>query len=204
MSSGDTTADVRDMIERLRRGDDSARRELLERVSHRLHRIAASTLRKDFPDLRAHHEINSVVGEAWVQLLKALETTHPATAEDFYRLVFRKVRHVLLDMARRQRREEARMEDRPNSSASDYNAAYEVGDTTYEPSRLAFWTEIHREVARLPEDQRSVFRFHYFAELPQSEIARLLDLPPKKVSRLWLAATMRLAQRLGGIEELIS
>ena len=180
MSSGDTTADVRDMIERLRRGDDSARRELLERVSHRLHRIAVSKLRKDFPDLRPHHETNSDVGEVWVQLLKALETTHPATAEDFYRLVFRKVRHVLLDMARRQRREEARMQAHPNPSASDSNAPFEIGDTTHEPSRLAFWTEIHREVARLPEDQRSVFRFHYFARLPQSEIARSSIFPPRR------------------------
>ena len=41
MTSGDTTADVGDLIERLRNGDDSARRALLERVYHRLRRIAA-------------------------------------------------------------------------------------------------------------------------------------------------------------------
>ena len=71
-----------------------------------------------------------------------------------------------------------------------------------EPSRLAFWTEIHREVGRLPQDQRAVFRFHYFAEIPQAEIARLLDLHPREVSRLWVKATMRLARRLSGLEEL--
>ena len=99
--SGDTTADVGDLIERLRRGDDSARGTLLERVYHRLRRIAAATMQKKFPRLRARHEVDSVVDEAWVQLMKALETTRPVNAQDFYRLVFRKVRHVLLDMARR-------------------------------------------------------------------------------------------------------
>jgi hypothetical protein len=43
--SGDTTADVDRLIERLRTGDDSARRALLDRVVHRLHRIARSTFR---------------------------------------------------------------------------------------------------------------------------------------------------------------
>ena len=57
--------------------------------------------------------------------------------------------------------------------------------------------------ARLPKDQRVVFRFHYFADLSQSEIARLLDLHPKQVSRLWLAATVRLAHRLDGLEEFV-
>jgi RNA polymerase sigma factor (sigma-70 family) len=202
--NGDTTADLQDLIDRLRLGDDSARRALLERVYHRLRRIAAATLQRQFPRLRTSHEVDSVVDEAWAQLMKALETSRPPTAEAFYRLVFRKVRHVLLDMARRQGRLDARREaEPPGPDGSDSRAPLEIGDTTHEPSRLAFWTEIHREVARLPQDQRTVFCFHYFAELPQSEIARLLGLPPKQVSRLWLAATVRLAQRLDGIEELI-
>jgi hypothetical protein len=37
--SGDTTADLEDLIERLRRGEATARGALLERVYHRLRRI---------------------------------------------------------------------------------------------------------------------------------------------------------------------
>ena len=203
--NGDTTADVRDLIERLRAGDETAQRALLDRVAHRLQRIAAAELGKRFPRLLAQHDPGSVASLAYVQLKKALKTTRPATAEEFYRLMFRKVRHVLVDMARRQGREEVRKRDAPlTPDASGSEGPFEISDTTYEPSRLAFWTEFHREVESLPDNQRVVFDFHYFAELPQSEIARLLDLPPKQVSRLWLAATMRLAQRLDGLEELIS
>jgi RNA polymerase sigma factor (sigma-70 family) len=202
--SGDTTADLQDLIDRLRNGDDSARRSLLERVYHRLRRIAAAMLQRDFPRLRGRHELDSVVDESWAQLLKALEGTQPPTVEDFYRLVFHKVRHVLLDMARRQARDDVgRPQGFPQEAGSDAPAPFDVGTSTHDPARLAFWTEFHREVECLPDDQRSVFDFHYFAEFPQAEIARLLDLHPKQVSRLWLAATIRLAQRLEGIDKLI-
>ncbi len=202
--NGDTTADLQNLVERLRDGDSSARRALVDRVYHRLRQIAAGMFRKDFGRLRGRHDVDSVAHESWVQLMKALETTQPATVEAFYKLVFRKVRHVLLDMARRDGRHDARRQDQPSDPAgSDSAVASDLGDTTYEPSRLAFWTEIHREIGRLPADQRVVFRFHYFADLPQSEVARLLDLQPKKVSRLWIAATARLAERLDGLEELI-
>jgi RNA polymerase sigma factor (sigma-70 family) len=204
MISGQTTADVRDLIDRLREGDDSARRALLERVYHRLRRIATSMLGR-FPRLRDRHDVDVVIGDAWLQLMKALETTRPESPELFYRLVFRKVRHVLLDMTRRQAREDnLKQEMPPSPGSSDSRLPFEVEDQTWEPSRLAFWTEIHREVARLPGQQRAVFRFHYFADMPQSEIARLMDLHPRQVSRLWLAATMRLAERLSGLEELNS
>jgi RNA polymerase sigma factor (sigma-70 family) len=197
----DTTADVRDLIERLRHGDDSARRALLERVYHRLRRIAAAVFRKDFYRLRDRHDLDSVVDETWARLLKALEQTTPESAAEFYSLMFHKVRQVLLDMARRQTRDDARRQAGllGEQEAGD-DAPFEVSDSTHDPSRLAFWTEFHREVESLPDNQRAVFDFHYFAEFPQAEIARLLDLHPKQVSRLWIAATMRLAQRLEGIE----
>ncbi len=63
--NGETTADVGNLIERLRRGDESARRELLDRVYHRLRRIAAATFRKEFHRLRGRHDVDSVVDEAW-------------------------------------------------------------------------------------------------------------------------------------------
>ena len=202
--NGDTTADLQNLIERLRSGDESARGALLERVHHRLRRIAAATLQKDFRRLSARHDVDSVVDEAWAQLMKALETNRPVTVDEFYRLIFRKVRHVLLDMARRQSRDDARRQDEtPVEERSDSESPFDPGDTTYEPSRLAFWTEFHKEVESLPDEQRVVFDFHYFAEFPQAEIARLLDLHPKQVSRLWIAATVRLAQRLDGLDGLI-
>jgi RNA polymerase sigma factor (sigma-70 family) len=199
--NGDTTADVERLIERLRNGDDSSRRALLERVVHRLHRIAAATLRKEFPRLVSRHELDSVVDEAWMRLMKALETARPESAEEFYSLMFHKVRHVLLDIARRQTRDDARAPQAlPDPETSDDSAGDDAGDTTHDPARLAFWTEFHTQVGELPDDQRLVFEFHFYAGIPQADIARLLDRHPRQVSRLWLAATGRLGHWLRDME----
>ena len=106
--NGDTTADVGDLIKRLQGDDESARRALLERVHQRMKRIAASTLRKQFPRLRDRHDVGSVVDEAWMRLFKALEQCRPASAQEFYGLIFHKVRQVLLDVAARQGRDDDR------------------------------------------------------------------------------------------------
>jgi RNA polymerase sigma factor (sigma-70 family) len=191
--------EIPDLIEQLRLGNDSARWQLLDLVYHRLRRIAAVVFREDFPRLQAVHDLDSVVDEAWVQLLKALETARPASTEDFYRLIFRKVRQVLIDMARRDRRHEVHRHKGPiDLEGSDAKIASALGDTTHEPSRLAVWTEFHSIVEGFPESQRMVFDFYYLTKMSQADIARLLDLSPKQVSRLWQAAVSDLAEWLGG------
>jgi RNA polymerase sigma factor (sigma-70 family) len=68
---------------------------------------------------------------------------------------------------------------------------------------LAVWTEFHQEVEKPPEQERLVFQLHYMAEFSQARVAQLLDLHPKRVSRLWLTATGRLAQWLEGFQDVI-
>src|SRR5262245_36502374 len=103
----DTTTDLQLLIDRLRRGDDAARRALLQRAHDRLLRIAATVFRQDVPALQGRHDLESVVSEVWMRLSGTLEKTQPETAEGFFGLVFLKVRQVLLDMAQRQRRADA-------------------------------------------------------------------------------------------------
>jgi len=42
---------------------------------------------------------------------------------------------------------------------------------------------------------------HYYLELPQAQVAELLEMHPRKVSRLWIAATERLAEGLTAGDE---
>jgi hypothetical protein len=53
-----------------------------------------------------------------------------------------------------------------------------VAGTTYDPARLALWTELHEKVATLNDQERTVFEMHFYLELPQAEIARVLELHP--------------------------
>jgi RNA polymerase sigma factor (sigma-70 family) len=194
-----TSTDLQDLIDRLRRGEESARRELLQRAHDRLLRIAARIFQDDFPALQGRHDLESVVSEVWMRLVSALETTQPETVEGFFGLVFLKVRPVLLDMANRQRRIDTRRPDRSLDTVEPGAlAALEPADTTYDPVRLALLTEFHDQIEKLPRDQRAVFELHYCGGFTQAEIVPMLGLHKKQVSRLWLAATGRLARWLEG------
>ncbi len=196
-----TSTNLQDLIDRLRRGDALARRELLQRAHDRLVRIAATIFQEDFPALRCRHELESVISEVWMRLVVALETTQPETVEGFFGLVFLKVRQVLLDMIDRQRRLDARRQDGPlDADEPEALAAFDQADTTYDPGRLALLTEFHEQIGNLPDPQRTVFELHYYGGFSQAEIAQMLELHRKQVSRLWLAATGRLAHWLEGLE----
>jgi RNA polymerase sigma-70 factor (ECF subfamily) len=196
----DTTADLQLLIDRLRQGDDAARRLLLQRAHDRLLKIAATVFRQDFPALQGRHDLESVVSEVWMRLVGALETTRPETVEGFFGLVFVKVRQVLLDMAQRQRRLDARRAERPKEAGnSDAPAEFDCPDTTHDPGRLAVLTEFHEQIEKLPEDQRRIFELHYYGGFSQAEIAQMLGLHRKQVSRLWLTSTGRLARWLDGL-----
>jgi RNA polymerase sigma factor (sigma-70 family) len=193
----DASVELQLLIDRMRRHDPTARRELLTRACDRLRRLAARIFSESFPVLRSHHELDSVVHETWLRLAQALDKCEPPTVADFFRLAAHKVRQVLLDMVARQRQLASR-EALGFSEAT--HAAGGSAQQTYDPARLAQWTEFHEEVENLAEDERAVFEMHYYLDLPQAQIAELLELHPRKVSRLWIAATEHLAETLAGHE----
>jgi RNA polymerase sigma factor (sigma-70 family) len=193
--SDDSSVQLQDILDRLRQGDRQARRQLLERACERLRRLAGRMLHGSFPQLARHHEVDSVVHETWVRLLQALEQTDPPTVADFFRLAAHKIRQVLLDMAQRERRRCQREVIGLGDGAGPGESTAEA-NRTYDPARLAFWTEFHEKVAALEEAERTVFEMHYYLDLPQAEIARVLELHPRKVSYLWIAATERLGEGL--------
>jgi RNA polymerase sigma factor (sigma-70 family) len=190
MNAGDSAL-LQGMLDRLRQGDRDARRQLLERACERLRRLAGRMLYGSFPELARRHELDSVVHETWMRLLQALETAEPATVADFFRLAAHKFRQVLLDMAQGERRRAQR--EVLGLSEGPFPAA---ASTTHDPARLALWTEFHDKVATLSEQERSVFEMHYYLELPQAAIAKVLELHPRKVSYLWIAATEKLGDEL--------
>jgi RNA polymerase sigma factor (sigma-70 family) len=190
-----SSVELQGLLDRLRQGDREARRLLLERACERLRRLAGRMLHGSFPELARRHEVDSVVHETWVRLLQALEKTEPPTVVDFFRLAAHKFRQVLLDMAQSERRRGQR-EVLGLSGVDSAGPAPSAAGTTYDPARLALWTEFHEKVATLSEPERAVFEMHYYLDLPQAEIARVLELHPRKVSYLWIAATEKLGEEL--------
>ena len=191
----DAGVELQSLLDRLREGDREARRLLLERACERLRRLAGRMLHGSFPELARRHELDSVVHETWVRLLQALDKTEPPTVADFFRLAAHKFRQVLLDMAQGERRR-AQREVLGLSGVDGEGPAPSGASTTHDPARLALWTEFHEKVATLGEQERAVFEMHYYLDLPQADIARVLGLHPRKVSYLWVAATEKLGEGL--------
>jgi RNA polymerase sigma factor (sigma-70 family) len=190
------SGELQALLDRMRQGDPEARRKMLERSCERLRRLAGRMLHGSFPELARRHELDSVVHETWMRLLPALDKIEPPTVADFFRLAAHKFRQVLLDMARNERRR-AQREVIGLSGVGGEGATLSIGNSTYDPARLALWTEFHENVGTLNDQERVVFEMHYYLDLPQAEIARVLDLNPRKVSYLWVAATEKLGDDLG-------
>jgi RNA polymerase sigma factor (sigma-70 family) len=189
-----TSAELQDMIDRLRRGDDAARRALLQRARDRLLRIAAALFEEDFPGPSGRHDLESVVREVWTRRADDLETNQPQAVDGFLGCVFGKVRQVLLDMAKHQPHHDADLHDRRGDSDPTQTWAHGGrAAAAIKPRNLAALTVFHQQVENLPDDQRRVFELRYYGGFSQAEIARMLELNPKQVSRRWLAATGRLA-----------
>jgi RNA polymerase sigma factor (sigma-70 family) len=194
----DGSIELQNLLDRLRQGNREARRLLLERACERLRRLAERMLYGSFPELARRHELDSVVHETWLRLLQALDTTEPPTVADFFRLAAHKFRQVLLDMAQGERRR-AQREVLGLSATDRQGPVPPAASTTCDPARLALWTEFHEKVATLSEQERTIFNMHYYLDLPQAEIARVLELHPRKVSYLWIAATEKLGEWLDAV-----
>lgn len=183
------------LLVRLKAKDPAAVNELVTRAYDRLDKLVKKIKNESFGAVP--HASDSVLNEAYLRLAKALETVAPPTPADFFRFAAYKVRQTLLDIVEADRREAARLAVPPAPEPGESDAPpYEPGTSTLGPERLAMWSELHRRVEELPEEVREVFVQHYYLGLSQAEISEGLGLHPKRVSRLWLDATGRLAPYL--------
>jgi RNA polymerase sigma factor (sigma-70 family) len=83
-----------------------------------------------------------------------------------------------------------------NASDVTVDAMEEPFDSTYEPRRLADWTEFHGKVEQLPEQERQVFDLLWYQGLSQSEAAAVLRVSVPTIKRRWLSARLRLKSAL--------
>jgi RNA polymerase sigma factor (sigma-70 family) len=198
---GEPTDAPDDLTDRLARGDVEAAKQLTGRFYSRLTRIAGAIYHRSFPSLEGRHDLDSILNQAWIRMAKALEKRCPRTAEDVFNLAVRKIRHVMLDEIRKQRRDDARRLRAIESAGHSDSPPRELADSSLDPARLALWTEFQDALAKLPADERNVFLLHGFGECTQAQVAVMMGLPPHKVSRLWLAAAAKLADSVEAIRE---
>lgn len=193
--ANDSSTQLQVWLDRLQAGDAAARAQLINRACERLRRLTLTMLR-DFPRLRAYEEAEDVLQNAVLRLLRALDVVTPATTADFFRLAAQQIRRELLDLTRHYfgpcgqaaHAVPALSHDGPDSTPSGAVPS----DSTFDPGRLARWTEFHRSAEALPEDERAVFDLIWYQGLTQAETAEVLRVSAATVKRRWVAARLHL------------
>ncbi len=186
-------------LDRFRRGDHEAGRELLSHSCERLGQLAHVML-KSYPRLRRWEETGDVLQNALLRLHRALEAVKPASLRDYYRLAALQIRRELLDLVRHHYGplgEGGRHQTGADGTGSA-TPAYERPDPSLDPGRLALWSEFHRQVQALPEEEREVFDLIYYQGMSQVEAAELLGVAARTIKRRWQAASLKLHEALGG------
>jgi RNA polymerase sigma factor (sigma-70 family) len=179
------------VFERIQAGDMAARNELMSTLYDRIIRLTAVLLRT-FPVVQRRREVESVANDLSLKLIGALDAgLKTGSVQDFFRFAGVRLRQLLIDEAEKHRRRHvgAFAGAGTDTAAPDFDP----GTDTLDPEALAVWSEFHEKVNELPEEERMIFEMHFFLQMPQAEIAKVLQWEPKQVSRRWLKACMALA-----------
>jgi RNA polymerase sigma-70 factor (ECF subfamily) len=201
MLPDDRTTVIQGWIDRLLAGDETAREALLECACGRLSRLARRML-KGYPGVARWEQTDDVLQGALLRLDRALSTITPSTARDFFCLAAAQIRRELIDLARRHSGPEgwgAHHASQAGRIESDARAdVLEPSDFTDDPARLMDWTEFHRQVDALEDDEREVFDLLWYHGMTQAQAAKILGVTERTVKRRWLAARLALSDALDG------
>ncbi len=192
-----TTSALQSCLDRLRQGDEAARKELLNVSCERL-RCLAHEMFKDYARLRRWEETADVLQNALLRLYRALQTVTPPTLRDFYRLAALEIRRELLDLARHYfgPQGEGKHHHSQGDSAREGSSCATPADPTLEPADLAHWTEFHQQASALPDEEREVFELIWYQGLAQTEAAELLGVCARTIKSPLAVGLSETARRL--------
>lgn len=198
-----TTVNIQNCLDRLKAGDTKARDEILRTACDRLEALTRRMI-KGYQGVRRWEETGDVAQNAMLRLWRSLEQVTPATALEFFKLAATQIRRELIDQARHHY---GPMGDGanhatnmvPKAGADTMAPAHEQApDLHGEPARLALWTEFHKQVEKLPEEEREVFDLLWYQGMKQEEAAHVLGVTTRTIKNRWRNARIHLHEALGG------
>jgi RNA polymerase sigma-70 factor (ECF subfamily) len=188
-------------IERLKAGDDHARKELLNCACDRLTRLSRKMLR-GFQRVKRWEATDDVVQNSLMRLYRTLADVQPASAVDFYRLAATNIRRELLDLAKHYYGPQglgANYATVEGNADQKPGLAERLGATSGEDDgRLEAWAKFHEQVEQLADADKEVFDLLWYQQLSQGEAAQLLNISERTVKRRWASARLKLHEALGG------
>jgi RNA polymerase sigma-70 factor (ECF subfamily) len=187
-------------LQRLQAGDESGRDDLLNCASSRIIGLARLMLH-DHARLHRWEDTGDIGQEASLRLIQALRQVTPVSLLHFYRLAALEIRRVLIDLLRHHFGPHGAAAHHKSNAAADPSTRtpldVELSPSTWDPGKLALWTEFHKAVETLPDEQRAVFDLLWYQGLSRAQAAELLKVTVPTVRRRWIAACASLRKVLG-------
>jgi len=188
----------------MRNGDKQARIELFGHLDERIRKLAKKLLRYDTKRMRATVWSASLVNRTFERFMKSANPD-ASTVDEFLKRCMQWMRWELKDIARQMKRNPGNYGNGAGAGGDGasgngeqpgdgLDAVWDEGpspsDTVEQPEEESkMWQAINA----LPSELRDVVYQYRMMELPQWEVARVLNLPNEKaVSRLWIEAKKRL------------
>jgi RNA polymerase sigma-70 factor (ECF subfamily) len=192
-----TTSQLQLLLGRLCAGDDVAFALLLGHFEGRLRGLARRMLRS-FPSVQQLEQTDDVLQGALMRMHRALRSVEPIDLGHFLRLAAVQIRRELLTLAHRYRDAARHNRGGPAGDPGDQvSPADQIPESTWDPSELASWTELHERADRLPENERQVFDLIFYHGLTQEEAAEALGVSDRTVRSRWRQARLALIEALG-------
>ncbi len=192
MSDSTTTIVLQTLLTRFTAGDDSAKRELINRAHARLILVTRKLL-GSFVPVRAEEETAGVLNDAYLRLHTSMDEVKPPTVRQFMGLAALEIRRTLLDRIRkmRGRGEQAR----PNQVSLDSNE-HDVADPDIDEGRRILALDLLEALETLPEEEREAVELLFFHGCTQPEAAAIVGVHEDTIKRRWSKARIKLAGML--------
>jgi len=174
--------EITELLKAWGKGDEAALDTLVPLVDQELRKIAHKYMRNE----RAGHilQTTALVHEALIKLIR--ENVSWENRKQFYALVARRMRQVLVDYARRgTKAEHVDVTDAP------------LPDET-KSEELILLDEALTKLAKVDERKATIIECRYFIGLTVPEIAKLLGVSTKTVERDWDFARSWLKREITG------
>ena len=187
------TTQLQQWQQRMKAGDRSAREELIRAILQRMERLARKML-KSFPNVHRWAQTDDVLQNSLMRLLRSLEKVEPASVREFFGLAALEIRRELMDLARHFGGPEG-------EGAHHASQAQESGSAWQPPAAnldadLEKWAAFHREVEKLPTEEREVVGLMFYNGMSSTEAAELFQVSDCTIRRWWNSAMLKLHQYL--------
>jgi RNA polymerase sigma-70 factor (ECF subfamily) len=184
-------------------GDTSARDRLLEHCCERLRILVRKMLRQQFPHVGRWEQTDDVLQRALLRLHQSLNAVNLESGRHFHNLAATQIRRELIELARHYYGPQGHGSKHETDGCAEElegrkSPKHDQPDWSGEPSSLAQWSEFHRQIEQLPDEERAVVELLWYQGLTQEEAAEVLDVTDRTVRRRWVSARTRLYDAFGG------